>query len=286
MIYCILYYMTTFDTIYQNLVKKIMEEGIEELNERTGHKTKALPGLSFSVDIEKDGFPVLTLRKQPLKSPIAEQLWFISGSKRPDEFLQKYTKMWDAFIEEDGTLAAAYGWRWRHHFDRDQLGKLVELLEKEPSSRHGVVITWDAKDDGHGGTPKKNVPCPYTYTVNIIGGRLHLHNIIRSNDVMLGTPFDTFGFALLQCMLAERLGVRPGIYTHSISNAHIYDTHYAAAEELLKRSNTHENIHLHLPKDSFRRAETRDENLVGEIFSDFSSQYYPLEPITGLEIVL
>lgn len=278
--------MTTFDTIYQNLVRKIMEEGIEELNERTGHKTKALPGQSFSIDIEKDGFPVLTLRKQPLKSPIAEQLWFISGSKRPDEFLQKFTKMWDAFIEEDGTLAAAYGWRWRHHFDRDQLGKLIELLEKEPSSRHGVVVTWDAKDDGHGGTPKKNVPCPFTFTVNIIGGRLHLHNIIRSNDVMLGTPFDTFGFALLQCMLAERLGVKPGIYTHSISNAHIYDNHYAGAEELLKRTNTHENVHLVLPKDSFRRAETRDENLVGEILSSFSSQYHPLEPITGLEIVL
>ena len=31
----ILYYMTTFDTIYQNIIKKIMEEGVEELNERT-----------------------------------------------------------------------------------------------------------------------------------------------------------------------------------------------------------------------------------------------------------
>ena len=69
--------MTKFDEIYQQTIKRIMENGIEETNKRTGLKTKALPGVSFSLDIEKDGFPVLTLRKQPLKSPIAEQCWFV-----------------------------------------------------------------------------------------------------------------------------------------------------------------------------------------------------------------
>ena len=73
--------MTTFDTIYQNIIKKIMEEGIEELNERTGHKIKILPGVSFQIDVEKEGFPLLTLRKNPIKSPIAEQVWFITGDK-------------------------------------------------------------------------------------------------------------------------------------------------------------------------------------------------------------
>ena len=105
--------MTTFDTIYQGIVKKIMEEGIEELNERTGHKTKALPGITFQMDIEKDGFPLLTLRKQPLKSPIAEQVWFIQGEK-DTTFLRKFTKMWDPFTEEDGTLSTAYGFRWKN----------------------------------------------------------------------------------------------------------------------------------------------------------------------------
>jgi thymidylate synthase len=277
--------MTSFDTIYQNLIKRIMEEGIEELNARTGHKTKALPGLTFQTDIEKDGFPLLTLRKQPLKSPIAEQVWFIQGEKDAT-FLRKYTKMWDAFLEEDGTLSSAYGWRWRHHFGRDQLGKAIELLQNDPSSRHGVIVTWDPKDDGYGGTPKKNVPCPYTYTINIIGGRLNMHNIIRSNDMMLGCPFDTFGFVLLQCMLAQKLNVKPGVYTHTISNAHIYDNHYEGALELIKRTNNHTNIFPVFPENSFVRAEIKDENLVGEILKEFSNVYNPLPPIEGLEIVL
>ena len=277
--------MTTFDTIYQNIIKKIMSEGIEELNERTGHKTKALPGITFSLDIEKDGFPVLTLRKQPLKSPIAEQVWFIQGEK-DTTFLRKFTKMWDPFMEKDGTLPFSYGWRWRNHFGRNQLGDAIELLEKEPSSRHGVIITWDPKDDGYGGTPKKNIPCPFAYTINIIGGRLHMHNMVRSNDMMLGCPFDTFGFALLQCMIAQRLGIHPGIYTHTISNAHVYDNHYKGAEEIISRKNDHSKIELHLPKDSLIRAEQKDENLVGEILTDLQAQYNPLPPISGLEIAI
>ena len=277
--------MTSFDTIYQNIIKRIMEEGEEELNERTGHKTKALAGTTFSIDIEKDGFPVLTLRKQPLKSPIAEQVWFIQGEKDAT-FLRKFTKIWDAFLETDGTLSSAYGWRWRNHFGRDQLGKAIELLEKEPSSRHGVIVTWDPSDDGHGGTPKKNVPCPYTYTINIIGGRLNMHNIVRSNDMILGFPHDVAGFALLQAILAQKLGVVPGVYSHSISNAHIYDIHYEAAEELIKRRSDHKPVHLHLPNGAFERAEQKDPKLVEEIVDDISTQYEPLEPIKGLKIVL
>jgi len=98
-----------------------MEEGVEELNERTGHKIKILPGVSFQIDVEKEGFPILTLRKNPIKSPIAETSLVITGEK-DTTFLRKYTKMWDEFIEKDGTISSAYGYRWRHHFGRDQLG--------------------------------------------------------------------------------------------------------------------------------------------------------------------
>jgi thymidylate synthase len=281
--------MTTFDTIYQDLIRKIMEEGIEELNERTGHKIKILPGLTFQTDVEKDGFPVLTLRKNPIKSPIAEQVWFITGDK-DTEFLRKYTKMWDEFIEEDGTITSAYGYRWQHHFGRNQLDQLVSHLTEEPHSRQGVIITWDAADDGLYGkglkaTYKKNAPCPFAFTVNIIGGRLHMHNIVRSNDMMLGCPFDTFGFTLLMYTLAQKLGVKPGIYTHTISNAHIYDTHYDGATELINRTNDHQNIFPNLPENIYDRAKMKDENLVSEIYQSFSPYFNPGEPITGLDII-
>ena len=278
--------MTKLDETYQGLLRDITANGIAEVNARTKHETKALPGVHFTTDLEKDGFPLLTLRKIPIPMFVAEQVWFITGARKPEIFLRQFTKIWDMFTNPGDVVTVAYGYRWRKHFGRDQLGLLIKLLKTDPSSRHGVVVTWDPAQDGLGGAIKKNVPCPYTFTVNIIGGRLNLHNIVRSNDVILGFPSDVAGFALLAYILAQKLGVRPGFYSHSISNAHIYDTHYFAAEELMKRKNDHEKITLTLPKNAFDRAEKQDVKLVQEIVENLTSQYRPLEPIKGLKIVL
>src|SRR3989344_8052793 len=284
--------MTKFDEIYQNLVKEIMTRGEDELNkskqagsDRATYITRAIPGLHFSTDLEKDGFPLLTLRKIPVKSFVAEQAWFITGSRKPEDFLRSYTKIWDVFTNPGDVVTVAYGYRWRKHFGRDQLQLLIDLLKKEPGSRHGVIVTWDPAQDGLSLVKKKNVPCPYTFTVNIIGGRLHLHNIVRSNDVILGVPFDVLGFALLQCILAQELGVKPGIYSHSISNAHIYDTHFEAANELIKRTNDHKKVTLKLPEDTLKNIEKRNFTVVDGIIENLTKQYAPMDPINGIKIV-
>jgi len=278
--------MTKFDIIYQEMLKEIMRNGIEEFSERTGLHTKALPGMHFQLNPGDDGFPLLTLRKIPVVGPIAEQVWFLSGSRKPEEFLRDFTKIWDVFTNPNDVVTVAYGYRWRKHFGRDQIDKLIKLLEKEPSSRHGVVITWDPAQDGLSTFKKANVPCPYTFTVNIIGGKLHFHNIVRSNDMILGFPFDVAGFCFLQYVLAEHLKVKVGAYSHSISNAHVYENHYSAAEELINRNNDHLPIKLTLPKNTFTRAEKKDVSLVTEIVEQIKSQYNPMAKIENLKIAL
>ncbi|EKD91259.1 MAG: Thymidylate synthase [uncultured bacterium] len=278
--------MTQFDLQYQKILKDIMNSGYEEINERTNHKVKILPGKTIEIEPE-DGFPILTLRKIPVKIFVAEQIWFLMGSRRPSEFLDQFTKIWDDFTNVDGVVSTAYGYRWRHHFGRDQIALLIKMLEKEPSSRHGVVMMWDPANDGLSATFKKaNIPCPYTFTVNIIRGKLHLHLIVRSNDMILGCPHDAAGFGLLQRILAARLGVKVGKYTHSISNAHIYGVHYEAAKEIIKRKNTHKKINLEAEVNWFERAEKGDVSLVSEIVDQINSQYKAMEAIKGLQIVL
>lgn len=278
--------MTVFDATYQALLKRIYKEGVREVNQRTGHETAAIPGMHFSHDIERDGFPLLTLRKIPVKMFVAEQVWFVSGARKPADFLRDYTKIWDVFTNPADVVTVAYGYRWRKHFGRDQLGLLIKHLKADPTSRHGVIVTWDPGSDGLGGTTRKNVPCPFTFTVNIIGGRLHMHNIVRSNDMVLGFPSDVAGFALLQLMLAQKLGVKPGVYSHSISNAHVYDNQYEAVKDMLKRKNVHKPVRIELPKHAFDRAEKKDPKLVVQIVASFTEQYKPQEAIKGLQIVL
>ena len=277
-------HMTPFDTQYKEAIRQIMTEGIDIPNPWSGRTVRMLPGVTLRVDAG-ESLPILTLRKIPLKLFIAEQIWFLMGENKPT-WLQQFTKVWDEFLEPDGTIKAAYGYRWRHHFGRDQMESLVKHLSENPASRHGVVVTWDPADDGLGVDDKKNLPCPFTFTVNIAGGKLHLHNIVRSNDMMLGCPHDVAGFAFLQCILAEKLGVKPGIYTHSISNAHIYDNHFDAANELITRENDHASIKLDVPSGSYDRAKVGDVELVNELFAQLSSQYQPMDPITGMKITV
>lgn len=277
--------MNEFDIQYQTILKKILQEGFEETNKRTGHVCKSLPGQHMQFDLEK-GFPLLTLRKTPLKVCIVEQIWFLTGQKDLS-FLQQYTPIWDDFAEPDNTVSSAYGHRWRHHFGRDQIAGLVDLLQADSSSRHGVILMWDPADDGlANGTQKKNVPCPYTFTVQIFGGRLCLHLVIRSNDMMLGNPHDTAGFAILSYFLAQKLGVRPGILTISISNAHIYDIHFDQARALIERNVSHPPILFTCPQKAFDRAEKGDDSLVQECFEVLKTQYHPQDPLERMQIVL
>lgn len=277
--------MTRFDQLYKEAIARVFHEGEDVFSDRTGFSTKALPGFTFEMH-PSQGFPLLTLRRIPIKLFCAEVVWMVTGQKHL-EFVRKFTPIWDDFAEADGTMETAYGYRWREHFGRDQLLELVEHLRVEPTSRQGVVVMWDPASDGLMAPKKKNVPCPFTWTANIIGNKLNLHLIIRSNDMMLGNPHDTAGFALLQAMLAQELDVEVGKLTISISHAHIYEGHYDQVGELLEREDhVHDEILCRLPEKSFQRALQADASLVDELFLMFKEQYHPAPPVKKMQIAL
>lgn len=249
-----------------------------EVNKRTGIGVKALPGITFQTDLEVEGFPLLGLRKMSMAF-VPEILWFLSGSNNVKD-LSKHTKIWDSFAEEDGTVTSAYGYRWRHHFGVDQLQTVMEKLKNDSSSRHGVVMMWSPVDDLL--TKQKNVPCPFTFTLNIIGGRLHLHLIIRSNDMVLGFPTDVAGFALLTHILARELDIKVGTLTVSISNAHIYENQLMAVEEMITRECVIEDVQFTLPLVSYNISE---DLIIEEIKASFTN-YNPHEAIKNIPIAL
>ncbi len=274
---------------YATILSSILSYGSREKNERTGKFCTSLPGVTFQVDLHTNGLPVVALRKIYPKSFIAEQLWFLSGSD-DIKWLSEKTKIWDAFAEPNGVVTSAYGMRWRRWFRDmgrghyvDQIEVVLEKLKKDPSSRHGVIMMWDPRYDLiH---KLKNVPCPYTFTLMIIGGRLHLHLTVRSNDMVLGFPTDAAGFALLQMIFAQELGIEPGIYTHSISNAHIYEDHIEAAKTMIGRTEFMEEpkpIFFDLPEGALQRATILDETLYKAINDSILSQYKPMAPIPNL----
>jgi thymidylate synthase len=277
--------MTKFDRIYRNAIADIMLYGTDSFHQRTNIATKALPGMTYEL-FPGESFPLLTLRKIPVKLFCSEVVWMITG-KKDLTFMQKFTKIWDDFAEEDNTMAAAYGYRWRHHFGRDQLLGLVEHLRQEPTSRQAVVMMWDPATDGLTAPKRKNVPCPFTFTANILDGKLNFHLVVRSNDMMLGNPHDVAGFALLHAMLAQELEVEVGKLTVSISHGHVYANHFEQARTLMERMpHQHADIKLVLPEKSFKRALNEDEDLVTELFRGLKQQYTPMPALKKMKISL
>lgn len=273
--------MTKFDRDYKEILHRIVADGALELNRRTGVAVRALPGITIQVDLEKDGFPLLSLRKIPM-SFIPEIMWMLSGRK-DTTWLSGFTKIWDSFKDKDGTISSAYGYRWRHAFDVDQIDEVIRKLSEDPSTRHGVVQIWDAREDLT--VPQKNVPCPVMFTLNIINGRLNLHLVIRSNDMVLGHPTDIAGFALLNHLFASRLNVLPGVLTVSISNAHIYENQMDAVREILSRESSTKHIRLVLPENAYSRACGLDSELVGELKAAVCG-YTPGPAIKNIPIAL
>jgi thymidylate synthase len=244
---------TGFYPAYVDLLQRALR-GVEEVNARTGHSVRIVRGgASLSLDMSGNRLPVPGVRRVFVRSVAAEVAWQALGT-RDVGFVRKYTSMWDKFVEADGvTVEAAYGYRWRNHFGRDQLGLAVETMYYDPSNRQVVVCAWDPSSDALGSAVRKNVPCPVLFQLTSLPDATspHIRHVcmfvlLRSSDVFVGLPYDVMGYALLQRAIVSQLrrkestkegGTRlswmPGELVFNLHHPHIYDSHYQMAEEAL-----------------------------------------------------
>jgi thymidylate synthase len=247
---------TGFYEAYARLLRQLLDSDIEEVNERTGHGIKMLRGArDFSIEVGCDRLPVPGVRRVFPASAAVEVAWQVLGTKDPD-FIQRRAPLWAKFIEADGTIPAAYGYRWRRHFGRDQLSLAAESLSRNPSDRQVVVCAWDPGDDALGAPPKKNVPCPVLFHLSSTPDRRLLYTrevnmavLIRSSDVFVGLVYDVMGYALLLKVLVAELrkreiaagrdtatgylSWRPGLLHFTLCHPHLYDSHYQMASDAL-----------------------------------------------------
>ncbi len=228
---------------YLDLVERVLTNGTYKKN-RTGVGTISCFAEHYTVDLSK-GYPLLTTKKVNFKSMLYEVLWYLSGEDHIRN-LRQHTKIWDAWADEDGNLDTAYGRYWRRFpsaqinpdtgkyevVEIDQIGKIIELLKTDPSSRRMVVTAWEPGNALHSKLP----PCHYTFAFNVQENRLNCHLTQRSGDIALGIPFNLACYSLLTQVLARETGFEPGFFSHTIVDAHIYVNHVEGLKEQLKRT--------------------------------------------------
>ncbi|MGQ0553320.1 MAG: thymidylate synthase [Planctomycetota bacterium] len=236
---------------YLDLVRHVLDHGVRKPS-RTGVDTISCFAAHYQVDLA-EGFPLLTTKKMHWGSVLRELLWYLSGEDHIRN-LRQYTKIWDAWADENGRLDTAYGAYWRHFpsatkdpggtwqvREIDQIANVLNALRTDPSSRRMVVSAWEPGNAWSSRLP----PCHYTFAFQVLAGRLNCHLNQRSGDVALGIPFNLAAYATLTQMLAQDVGLAVGVFSHTIVDAHIYTSradgsmaeydHIAGLREQLER---------------------------------------------------
>lgn len=220
--------MSLADKEYLGIVKNILEKGKLGQN-RTGMPAYKLPHQVMQFDLEKE-FPILTTKFVAFKTAVKEILWIWQKQSNDVRLLQKWNcHIWDEWMREDGTIGKAYGYQLAKYH---QVDTLLKTLKEDPQSRRMVVDLWNAGD-----LPDMALyPCAFLTMWDVSDeGKLNCMLVQRSGDMGLGVPFNMAQYAALICMIAQVSGLRPGLFTHVINNAHIYENHVEALQMQLKR---------------------------------------------------
>jgi thymidylate synthase len=223
----------TFHEAYRGLLVNTLNQGFEEVNERTKSRIKVVPGgHAFTLDLREGTIPMAGNRRYYPHIAAAETAWQFMGTKDPKFILSKAPKLWSKFVE-DGELKTAYGWRWREAFERDQIGRAVSQLKANPTNRQLFVSAWDPRCDGLGGVQPKNIPCPLGFAINRFDDDLHMSVYVRSSDLFVGLPYDVMAYALTLDAIAASTDCKPGSLHFSLAHAHLYETHWNATKACL-----------------------------------------------------
>ena len=86
---------------------------------------------------------------------------------------------------------------------------------------------------GPGDAPRsRDIPCNLVSHLLVRQGKLEWLQVMRSNDLIWGTPYNFIQFTTLQEIMAGWLGLDVGTYNHVSDSLHVYERHWQELETL------------------------------------------------------
>lgn len=268
---------------YLELVKEVLENGVEK-SDRTGTGTISIFGAQKKYDL-REGFPMVTTKKVSYGAILRELLWFLRGSTNINDGLHEYTPIWDAWADKNGELGPIYGYQWRKwerftwnenkkSYEKshiDQIQEAINTIKNKPDSRRIIVSAWNIADIDKMALP----PCHAFFQFYVINGRLDLQLYQRSADIALGVPYNIASYSTLLMMVAAECGLTPGIFVHTLGDAHIYSNHIEGLKLQLTRT-PHKLPKLEIAKKPFWELK----------FEDFELKDYEFDPFIKFKVAV
>jgi thymidylate synthase len=252
------------DLVYKQLAEKILTEGRRK-GDRTGTGIVYLFGEQVRYNL-KEGFPLLTTKKVPLRVVFEELRWFLNFSTDLKPLLEANVNIWTDdgyryYKEQGGELSKEeftelakkdgfdlgkiypYNWRtWDKYIENedgtitkgeavDQIKNVINEIKENPDSRRLMVSAHNPTVLDQSTLPS----CHNFFQLDVYEGVLSCQVYIRSNDYFLGNPFNVPSYALLTHMIAKMVGLEVGELIISLGNVHLYSNHLEQIKEQLSR---------------------------------------------------
>jgi len=260
---------------YLSLVQEVFDNGLIK-TDRTGTGTISMFGAQRKYDL-REGFPMVTTKKVRFDAVLRELLWFLKGSTNINEGLAEYTPIWNAWADENGELGPVYGKQWVawEKFEEqedgsykkttiNQIDQAIELIKNNPDCRRIIVSAWNPADVPRMALP----PCHAFFQFNVMGDRLDLQLYQRSADIALGVPYNIASYSALLMMVANECNLTPGIFVHTLGDAHIYSNHTDGLKDQLTRT-PKKLPTLKIADKAFWDLEFEDFELTNYVHDDF-----------------
>lgn len=239
--------MSKADVQFVKMCRDILENGTDTQGEKVRPHwedgTLAYTIKQFGVCARynlQEEFPALTLRPTAIKSATDEILWI--WQKKSNNIHDLHSHIWDKWAGPDGDIGKAYGYQLgiKHQYkegEMDQVDRVLYDLTHTPFSRRILTSIYNHED-----LHEMNLyPCAWSMTFNVTqekgSDRLTLNAILnqRSQDVLVANNWNVVQYSILLMMIAQSVGMKPGILLHVIADAHIYDRHVPIIKELIER---------------------------------------------------
>ena len=155
---------------------------------------------------------------------LAELIWILQGCD-DSQTINYWNPVLPKFAGNYKSYPGAYGQRIMYRYGFNQLKRVYETLMNHPESRQAVMLIWDPQTDlpQLNGIPNnEDIPCNICSMIKIRKGKLEWTQVMRSNDLVLGLPYNLVQFTSMQEILASWLNVDVGSYNHISDSLHIY----------------------------------------------------------------
>lgn len=229
------------DHQYLEVVSDIINTGTWQRDRTSVGKSLQTFGKQIMFDTQDEYAPFIQCRTFAPRLSFWEWQWMMNGRTDNQWLEERDVHIWKPntrreFLDArgldhlpEGELGKAYGKQFRDFGGVDQLERVFNQIKTNPTSRRHIVSIWNVPELDQAALE----PCAFLYEFMVEGDTLHIHQHMRSADIVFGVPYNmSFAYYWLKSF-AQALGYKTGMYWLTMTNAHIYENQYKIAVSML-----------------------------------------------------